>query len=663
MTNSTLTDSAYAELVSLYKGQKIKSVLEKIELHLANRILDPRLFTLKGICEHQRGNLNGASDAFSRAIELDPNHTDAFVNLGLVKKTLGDTTSAIALYKKALSLHPQEINALNNLGNLYLHLNDPKAGLTILKKGVSMYPNSKELLSNLGLAYKLLSNFDRAAECLTRAIKLGASTSNVLLNLGIVLDQLRRGSEAIKWFEKIPLDDSLGQMALARRATLYAASFDFISLRKIRPFMRDLGTGSKLVTPFSMLYFDDHPKRQFQRATNYWNSKFLAKSRNDVILCKKQENSEIVKIGYVSGEFHTHAVSQLTQRLFELHDRKYFHISGYSLTERSQDHLEDKIKSSFDVFRSVGSISDSEVSDLITKDAIDILVDLSGYTKHGRPGIFAKRPAPLQINYLGYPGTLGSDAYDYIVADSHLISNDDEKYYSEKIIYMPITYQSCNDKRPKPDRSLARVKYGFDDRQIVLSGFNNILKISEQTMSTWFTLLKRYPQTLLWLTTNSREARDNISNLSQQFNINSSQILFSEYCDYESYLTRLAASDIFLDTPVFNAGSTANDCLWCGLPIVAMEGRCYQSRMSSSMLKSLSLEDMIVANLDEYAKVVGDLIECPTKLANIRAHLLGNRDSHPFFDSSYFTKKLEQAYTSIYKISAENKRPRNITVS
>ena len=236
-----------------------------------------------------------------RRLELDPNHTDAFVNLGLVKKILGDTTSAIALYKRALSLNPQEINALNNLGNLYLHLNDPQAGLKVLKKGVSLYPNSKELLSNLGLAYKLLSNFDRAADCLTKAIKLGAATSNVFLNLGIVLEQLRRSSEAIKWFEKIPRGDSLGQMAFARRATLYAASFDFISLRKIRPFIRDLGTGSKLVTPFSMLYFDDHPKRQFQRATNYWNLKFLAKSRNAEILCKKQENTEIIKIGYVSG--------------------------------------------------------------------------------------------------------------------------------------------------------------------------------------------------------------------------------------------------------------------------------------------------------------------------------------------------------------------------
>ena len=663
MNNRTLNDSAYAELVSLYQGKEINRVLEKVELYLEDRILDPRLLTLKGICEQKRGNLKGAAEAFSQAINLSPDHTDALINLGLVKKILGDTTSAIALYKRTLSLNPQEINALNNLGNLYLHLNDPQAGLKVLKKGVSLYPNSKELLSNLGLAYKLLSNFDGAADCLTKAIKLGAATSNVLLNLGIVLEQLSRSSEAIKWFEKIPRGDSLGQMALARRATLYAASFDFISLRKIRPFIRDLGTGSKLVTPFSMLYFDDHPKRQFQRATKYWNLKFLAKSRNDVTLCKKQENTEIIKIGYVSGEFHTHAVSQLTQRLFELHDRKYFHISGYSLTEPSQDYLRDKIENSFDVFRSVGSKSDSDVSEIITKDGIDILVDLSGYTKHGRPGIFAERPTPLQINYLGYPGTLGSDAYDYIVADSHLISNDDEKFYSEKIIYMPITYQSCNDKRPKPDRSLARAKYGFDDRQIVLSGFNNILKISEETMSTWFTLLKKYPQTLLWLTTNSREARDNISNLSLQFNINSSQILFSEYCDYESYLARLAASDIFLDTPIFNAGSTANDCLWCGLPIVAVEGRCYQSRMSSSMLKSLSLEDMIVANLDEYAKVVGDLIECPTKLANIRAQLLSNRGSHPFFDSSYFTKKLEQAYTSIYKISAENKRPRNITVS
>ena len=663
MNNRTLTDSAYAELVSLYQGQEINRVLEKVELHLEDRILDPRLLTLKGICEQQRGNLKGAAEAFSRAIELDPNHTDAFVNLGLVKKILGDTTSAIALYKRALSLNPQEINALNNLGNLYLHLHDPKAGLTVLKKGVSLYPNSKELLSNLGLAYKLLSNFDRAAEYLTRAIKLGAATSNVLLNLGIVLEQLTRVSEAINCYEKIPLGDSLGQMALARRATLYAASFDFISLRKIRPFMRDLGTGSRLVTPFSMLYFDDHPKRQFQRATNYWNSKFLAESRNDVILCKKGKSAGIIKIGYVSGEFHTHAVSQLTQRLFELHDRQYFHISGYSLTEPSQDRLRDKLVNSFDEFRSVGSMSDSEVSEIIAKDAIDILVDLSGYTKHGRPGIFATRPAPIQINYLGYPGTLGSDTYDYIVADTHLISNDEEKFYSEKIIYMPITYQSCNDKRFKPDRSLARVEYGFDDRQIILSGFNNILKISEETMSTWFSILKRYPQTLLWLTTNSREARDNISNLSQQFNINSNQILFSDYCDYESYLTRLAASDIFLDTPIFNAGSTANDCLWCGLPIVAMEGRSYQSRMSSSMLKSLSLEYMIVANLDEYAEVIADLIDCPTKLAYIRAQLLGKRDSHPFFDSSYFTKKLEQAYTSIYKISIENERPRNIAVS
>ena len=390
MNNRTLNDKAYAELVSLYQRKEINRVLEKVELHLEDKILDPRLLTLKGICEQQRGNLNAASDAFSRAIELDPNHTDAFVNLGLVKKILGDTTSAIALYKRALSLNPQEINALNNLGNLYLHLNDPQAGLKVLKKGVSLYPNSKELLSNLGLAYKLLSNFDRAADCLTKAVKLGAATSNVFLNLGIVLEQLRRSSEAIEWFEKIPRSDSLGQMAFARRATLYAASFDFISLRKIRPFIRDLGTGSKLVTPFSMLYFDDHPKRQFQRATNYWNLKFLAKSGNAEILCKKQENTEIIKIGYVSGEFHTHAVSQLTQRLFELHDRKYFHISGYSLTEPSQDYLRDKIKNSFDVFRSVGSKSDSEVSEIITTDSIDILVDLSGYTKMEDPASLRK---------------------------------------------------------------------------------------------------------------------------------------------------------------------------------------------------------------------------------------------------------------------------------
>ena len=663
MNNRTLNDSAYAELVSLYQGKEINRVLEKVELHLEDRILDPRLFTLKGICEQQRGNLKGAAEAFSQAINLAPDHTDALINLGLVKKLLGDTESAIALYKKALSVNPRERHALNNLGNLYLHVNNPSAGLAVLKKGVFLYPESADLLSNLGLAYKLLNDFEQAAEYLAKAIERGATKSNVLLNLGVVLEQLGRDVEAIKLYEQIPIEDSLGQMALARRATRYAAEFDFLNLRKIKTLLKDLGTGPRAVTPFSLLYFDDKPSRQFFRASNYWNSKFQTLAKEPQARPVTQEGFKIINIGYVSAEFHTHAVSQLTHRLFELHDRTKFKVIGYSLTEGNQDRLGKQIARYFDEFHSVGSRSDLEISNQIAKDSIDILIDLSGYTKLGRPGIFARKPASVQINYLGYPGTLGSNAYDYIIADAHLIKSDEEKNYSEKIIYMPICYQISNDQRPKPDRKLNRKKYGFHDEQIILSGFNNIIKFSEETVTTWFELLEEYPQTILWITTNNQTATGNIKKFSKQFRLKNDQLLFSNYCDYESYLDRLAASDIFLDTAVFNAGSTANDSLWCGLPIVTLEGRSYQSRMASSMLRSLSIESLIASNHDEYKSIAAELIENPNKIASIRSDLLEARDKNLFFDTTYFTSKVEEAYGMAYRQQAENKEAVNIRLN
>ncbi|MBM86891.1 MAG: hypothetical protein CMQ41_00780 [Gammaproteobacteria bacterium] len=661
MTTKFLQTVDYSNLIEIYNNGRFTDLAETIKRLTKKYPNDFRLFNLGGICSYKLEQHNKAIIQYRRAIELNPNFIDARINLGVVYKVLGNYDEAITEYRRAIDLNPQEFNALNNIGNLFLEKGDLKSAESWLKKALLLKPNSADALNNLGLVHKTKNQLEIAKKYFLKAIKANEKSFEPLVQLGIVFQSMDQCAEAIRCYDNaLKIKPDL-EMVLARKLNQHATICDWESIKNHSHRIPILGTNYSPVTPFSMLYLDDNPERHYQRANIYWNSK--RKARHKVNFPRnKNPGSKPIRLGYFSSEFHTHPVMHLIARLFDLHDKTNFEIYAFSVGPKANDHLTNRLIKVFDKFYEVSSLSDYEIAKLARENKIDIAIDLSGHTKYGRPTIFDYRAAPIQINYLGYPGTMGMNEIDYLIADDTLVTPESRPFYSEKIIFMPSTYQVSDDTRPKYNRDIARMKYGFKNNDFILCSFNNLIKITETEFDIWLSLLKKVENAKLWLVTDNRDAKQNLRKYIVNNGINTERVLFAEYCSYHEYLERLTAADLFLDTFNFNAGATANDSLWCDLPVVTKIGKSYTSRMASSLLKELSLNKLIAQTGEEYEMLAMELSTNPESLKNIRQEIVESKEKSKLFDTKYFTKKLESAYVIVNQRFHEGYQPEDLNL-
>ena len=375
----------------------------------------------------------------------------------------------------------------------------------------------------------------------------------------------------------------------------------------------------------------------------------------------RRSYSEKIRIGYFSADFRSHAVSFLTAELFELHDKNRFEIIAFSFGEDDKSEIRSRLINSFDQFIDVRNFSDLEIAKLARDLQVDIAVDLGGYTNDSRVGVFSYRAAPLQIGYLGYLGTTGAEYYDYLLADSTIVPKDMQKFYAEKIIYLP-SYQVNDRNRILSKKQFSRQELGLPGQGFVFCCLNNNYKILPAIFDSWMRILNAVQGSVLFLYADNEWSKANLLNEAKIRGIDSGRLIFGKRIPVDEYLARYRACDLFLDTAPYNAGTTASDALWVGLPVLTLLGSSFAGRMAASLLNAIDLQELIAYSQEEYERLAIELALNPMKFAEIKSRLAQNHLSAPLFNTPFFTKNLEMAYSKIYESYLAGKEPDHIFI-
>jgi len=415
----------------------------------------------------------------------------------------------------------------------------------------------------------------------------------------------------------------------------------------------------KVINPFPLLALNDDALLHKKSSEIYIQSKYPFNPILEPIL--KRPPSQKIRVGYFSADFKNHPVAFLIAELFELHDRSQFEIYGFSLV-KAADEMRDRLQLAFDHSIEAQGMSDIEIAQLSRSLNIDIAVDLTGFTQDARTGIFSHRAAPIQLNYLGYPGTLGADYMDYIIADKTLIPLDAQSSYTEKVVYLPNSYQVNDRKRIISDRQFTRQELGLPEDRFVFCCFNNNFKILPATFTSWMRILKATEGSVLWLLQDNSWVVENLKKEAQKQGVDAQRLVFADRLPISEHLARHSQADLFLDTFPYNAHTTTSDALWVRLPVLTLAGKSFASRVAASLLNAIGLPELITSTQEEYEVLAIELAMNPHKLADIKLKLAKNRLTAPLFDTPLFTKNLETAYIKIVERYQNDLGPDHISI-
>jgi predicted O-linked N-acetylglucosamine transferase (SPINDLY family) len=421
-----------------------------------------------------------------------------------------------------------------------------------------------------------------------------------------------------------------------------------------------LGTIKENVSPFALLSLEDAPERHRTRSEIYAKARYPQKPLPRQV--KPSQKPKHLKIGYFSADFHNHATMYLMAQIFAAHNKVNFEIFAYSYGPDQHDEMRKKLVCAVDQFYDVREMSDMQIANLARTHNIDIAIDLKGYTKSVRLAPFAYGLAPLQISYLGYPGTLGADFIDYIVADPILIPDDKRQHYSEQIVYLPHTYQPTDNTRVISDKAITREDMGLPDSSFVFCCFNNNYKISPAEFNIWMRLLNSVEGSVLWLLKSNKYAEQNLKRQAEVRGISSERVIFAERAPQAEHLARQRLADLFLDTFNYNAHTTTSDALWAGLPVVTKIGQGFAARVAGSLLNAIGLPELVTMTEQDYEELILELATNPAKLAQVKDKLATNRLTQPLFNTELYTKHLENGYHQAYQNYFDGNPPQTITV-
>jgi len=594
---------------------------------------------------------------------MDKTKADGYINKGAAFFSAGDTSLAIESFLKALEYNSNSIEASFNLGFCYQAQNNYEQAIFYFRKTLKLKPQDIEASNNLAMslanygAIMLYKDPKRALECLMEANKIIPENSNILYNIGNAYQAMGKTEESMETIKKVikidpEFEHAYGQYYLRLRTFAY-----WDEAKKIFKKMKELSDASlklnKLTseTPFvSVCNFED-PKRNFEIA-KVWSKqdKDLVSNIKFSRKISKKKAGEPIRIGYLSYDFHDHATLHLLMGVLRLHNKKKFKIYAYSYGFPSESSYRRDAQKYVNVFRDIRLTSDLEAAEIINKDKIDILVDLKGHTSGCRLGIMALKPAPISVTWLGFPGTTGADYIDYILTDKIVTPPSEAKYYSEKIVYLPNTYQPTDNKQIISDRKFTRRNLGLpgDPDIIVFSSFNQTHKIEPEAFDVWMKILKKVPKSVLWLFVDNKIAANNLQKETKKRGVDAGRIFFANPLPKDEHLKRIALADIALDTFTYNGHTTTSDCLWAGVPVITLKGNHFASRVSASLLTAMWMNYLITNSKIEYERLAIELATNPKKLAAIHKSLIMNRESCALFDTQRFTSDLEKIYAKLY---------------
>ncbi len=595
------------------------------------------------------------------ALRVDPSYPYALNSHGNLLRELGQRTEALAAFDRALLAKPDFAVAYCNRGMVLLDLQQPGAALASFEAASRLAPDDAEAV--FGRASALLelgSGLEQAHQDFIRAGELGIELADTLAGRAAALTGLRRHAEAAACFSQLlqiapEWDYAWGKLLNARLQLCDWTDLD----RLVREVSRRAAAGMRAIQPLSQLSIADAPQQQGICARVFAAHRFPPVTGASAVT----RAAGRIRVAYVSADFGDHPVSCLLAGVLERHGREGFEIIGVSLRDAPGSALRGRIRAACDRFIEVGERSDQQVAQLLRELGVDIAVDLMGFTQGLRLGIFAHRAAPVQVNYLGYAGTLGAPYMDYIVADEVVIAPGEEGFYAEQVVRLPHCFLPNDDRREIAQRVPTRAQAGLPERGVVFCAFTSTYKINPGMYEVWMRLLREVAGSVLWLRGVGEPARGNLRREAQARGVAPERLVFAGHvASMGEHLARQGLADLYLDTLPYNAHSTACDALWAGVPVLSCAGGSFAGRVAASALRAVGLPELITTSLAEYERVALELAREPQRLAELRARLARHRRSQPLFDTAAYTRALESAYRHMHARAARGEPPAGFTV-
>ena len=655
------TDEKFQEALRLHsRGDAVEperlchQILERDATHF-------NALNLLGTIYAQVSNYSQSLHYFERAAALNMAHAPFYNNYGLVLAHLRRFQHAIESYDKAIAIQADYPLALNNRGVVLANVNDHANATLSYEQALRLKPDYAEAQNNLGNAFQALGDLRTAVERYREAIRLKPNYVDAYINLGSALNSLNLHTDALESYVKahalMPQNPLLaGLISRSRMRSCDWSEFD----ASILNLSTQIEHEKAIVSPFSLLALVDSPSLHRSTARSFTHHRCPENLALGPI--PKRPRNRKIKVGYFSMDFFNHPTAHLAAELFENHDTQNFHITAFSYGRQTGDDMQTRLKQGFQAFFDVREKTDYEIAAMSRTLGIDIAVDLAGHTHNARAGIFALRAAPIQVSFLGYPGTSGAEYMDYIIADKTVIPEQNRQHFVEKIAYLPNCYQPNASWSKIKAEPLSRITYGLPESGVVFCCFNNNHKITPPIFDVWMRILKAVEESVLWLLADNETSVLNLRKEAMQRGVAGGRLVFADRTSHSEHLLRQCAADLFLDTLPYNAHTTASDALRFGLPVLTCPGEAFAGRVAASLLSTMGIPDLMTSTLDDYERRAIELATTPRLISELRKRILANARTSPLFNPQLFARHIESAYGQMYERYHSSLPPEHIQV-
>jgi len=574
---------------------------------------------------------------------------------------------AIVACDRALATAPDHQGFLHLRAVLAVATGDGATAERCLLRIIAQAPNDVQARQNLGAILAGQKKFKDAIEHFQAALAVAPSHVGTLTNYANALRELDRIKDAIDAFQRILAIEPDNDVIAGRLAHQLERACDWTAAIAIRkrhgPRIDPAIDADKpcIEMPFAQLAYEQDPA-SILRVARAWSADIVKRAGAPLPPpANDRDPLRRLRIGFLSHDFRNHAVAELVRGVLARLDRNAVQVTAWSTGPDDNQQMRKAIAAAVDVFRDIGPVSDRAAAELIRRDAIDILVDLTGHTAGSRLEIAALRPAPVQVSWLGYPGTTGAPFIDWLIADSTVVPPGEERFYSEALCRLPDAYLPLDDAQPVGPRP-TRASQKLPEQGFVFCSFNNMHKIEPVMFGLWMDLLREVPGSVLWLHIYNELAAKNLRNAAKAAEIDPARLVYANRPPKADHLARAGLADLALDTRLYNGHTTTIDMLWAGVPVVTLPGTTFQARVSTSLLKAAQLTDTIARDLEDYRRIALTLARDPAQLTALKTKLAANRTRAPLFDTALFTRKLDIAFRRIWQIYCAGGKPATLDI-
>ena len=656
---------------------------------------NPNTFYNRGVTLTEMGRPADALASYDQALTLAPNFTPALTNRANLLKAAGRMDAALADYDQAIAMEPRNPQGHFNRGAALSEARRLDEALGSYAAAINLKPDYVDAIYNGALVLQELQRWDEAIKGYNRVIALKPDHTEALNNKGAILQYFAHYDEALAAFDKAIASNPHYPEAYYNRSFIKwqkqkgdpQAIRDLERAIQLRPdypyalgdllhlrmqvgdwdtYARDvaaidagLKAGKPVVRPFVYQALSESPADLQLCSVSFSRLNFPTLPATPLA---PRAGGGKIRIGYLSAEFRDQATAYLMAGLFEAHDRGRFEVIALDNAGDDGGMMRKRLIKTFDKFIDVVRLTDDEAAQRIRNENIDILVNLSGYFGSPRMGIFARRAAPIQVNYLGFPATLGADYMDYIVADRVVIPEAEQAYYTEKVVYLPDSYQVNDSKRAIDPEIPTRASQGLPENAFVFCNFNQNYKLTPPAFAAWMKILAEVDGSVLWILQNTPALAANLRKEAARFGINSDRLIFAKHTPAEKHLARLSLADLFLDSRPYNAHTTASDALWAGLPLITCRGAAFPGRVAASVLIAAGLPELVTESMEDFTALALKLARDREALAIVRKKLADNRATCALFDTERFRRNIESAYETMVANWRAGKAPAGFTV-